>query len=1135
MTTVVITHQRLPRRGPRDGEAETGTTGGRASAIREPVRWHDAFAGVTGAIVSLAALWSVVSLVLRGFWRVAGEEAFGVANLPVGGNLFSVALLFLLAGILHRRLRIGLWILVLFQALALLDAATQVGLGLTSGRGSILAHFGPVERVELLVSAVAAVALIPVLVAARDAFPAHLYPASRRTAVLVLSGGLAASAALSLLLTELFPHTLSLQGERVLWALRLVVGVDTGRTDASGVVHRGPHWIAVSVTVVSALALLAATVVFLRAAQSKLFATAQDELDLRELLVESGARDSLGYFATRRDKSVVFGPGGRAAVTHRVLASVSLVSGDPLGAPDAFPPAIRAWLQEARSYGWYPAVLGAGEEGARAFVAAGLKAIPLGDEAIILVREFSLRSPQLQPVRRAVERMARAGYTMRVVRHGELGRDGLDEIARRAEEWRGDEPERGFSMALNRLGDETDARCVAVLAHDPSGRMRGVLSFVPWGSNGLSLDVMRRDPSAENGVTEAMVAALMAACPDLGVARVSLNFAVLRGIFEAAERVGAGPLVRTGNAALVFASRFWQLQTLYRTTARYRPHWEPRYLCYDSVFELPRVAVAAMMAEGFLPLPPTVPPPHPESTVTWEGRPGVPLAEAVAELERRSAPGTVGPRLSEQQRARRAALQVLIDAGMDPYPPDVPHTGEAAAVRLRHGGLAPGACTGEVESLTGRVRAVRDLGGLVFADLQDGQARIQVMLARDRVGAHRLRLWRRAVDLGDQVSLTGEVVASDTGELSLLADSWAMAAKCLEPFPGPRARFTDPETRLRDRHLDLALNAAATETVLARSRAVRAIRQLLADRGFSEVETPILQSVHGGAHARPFLTSINAYGIDLYLRIAPELFLKRLAVGGMQRVFELGRNFRNEGVDATHNPEFTSLEAYQAFADYTDMRRLVRDLILAAAVAVHGAPVAHRRTPEGEVEPVDLSVRWSVLAVHEAVSRATGARVTPVTSRDDVIAVCRRFDVAVPLATTAGEAVVQLYEALVEPCTTTPTFYTDFPVETSPLARVHRGDPRLAERWDLVAYGAELATAHSELTDPIDQRRRLTEQSLRAAAGDPEAMQLDEAFLRAMEYGMPPTGGLGLGVDRLIMLLTGGSIRSTLTFPFVRP
>jgi lysyl-tRNA synthetase class 2 len=316
---------------------------------------------------------------------------------------------------------------------------------------------------------------------------------------------------------------------------------------------------------------------------------------------------------------------------------------------------------------------------------------------------------------------------------------------------------------------------------------------------------------------------------------------------------------------------------------------------------------------------------------------------------------------------------------------------------------------------------------------------------------------------------------------------------------------------------------------------VRTLRELLAARGFSEVETPVLQTVHGGANARPFLTRINAYGMDLSLRIAPELYLKRLCVGGMQSVFELGRNFRNEGADASHNPEFTSLEVYQAFADYEVMRELARDLILAAAVAVHGAPVACRPGPDGGVVTIDLSRPWPVVPVHDAVSRATVTELTPGTSRADVFDVCRRHGVAVPPTATAGEAVVHLYEGLVEPGTTTPTFYSDFPLESSPLSRVHRSDPRLSERWDLVAFGTELGTAYSELIDPVDQRRRLTEQSLRAVAGDAEAMQLDEDFLGAMEYAMPPTGGLGLGVDRLLMLLTGGSIRSTLTFPFVRP
>jgi len=1108
----------------------------RMASAQGSLRRQESAARVIQTVVSLAAAWSVLGVVLRGPWRHAGEEVLGWVNLPAGPNLFLVALLVLLASCLRRRLRVALWVLVLFQVLALVDGAASVGLGFTTGTGSFLAYFGDAERAELVASVVAALVLIPLLVSVRPMFPARLFPAARRPALLILLAGAGLSALVSLLLTWTFPRTLAGTGERVLWALRAVVGVDAGRLDAAGVVHRGPHWVVAVAGLLSGLALLGATVVFLHAARVKLFMDAQDELDIRELLRAHGSRDSLGYFATRRDKSAVFGPGRRAAVTHRVIASVSLASGDPVGDPDGWAPAIRTWLAEARSYGWYPAVLGAGEDAARAYVAAGLKAIPLGDEAIVDVRSFSLGSADLRPVQRAAERIARAAYQVRIVRHGDLSADELAELARKAEEWRGSEPERGFSMALNRLGDPADADCVAVLATDAAGRLRGLQSYVPWGPRGLSLDLMRRDDAAEHGVTEAMVAALLRACPDLGIGCVSLNFAVLRGIFEAAERVGAGPLVRTGNKALTFASRFWQLQTLYLATARYRPRWEPRFLCYDSTFALPRVAMAAMMAEGFLPAPRTAPLPHQSDTVTWRGRSGVVLADAVRELNALPAHlPSLAPRLSPEEAARRRTLGVLRRAGMDPYPVSVPRTAAVSALRHKHADLGPGSRTGEQESVVGRVRALRDFGGLVFADLQDSADHIQAMLTRGQLGEEPLDLWRRTVDLGDQVSVTGEVMTSDSGELSVLADSWAMAAKCLEPLPGAHARFTDPEARVRRRHLDLILNPSALDIVLARSRAVRALREVLAERSFSEVETPVLQSVHGGAQARPFLTHINAYGLPLSLRIAPELYLKRLCVGGMQRVFELGRNFRNEGADATHNPEFTSLEVYQAFADYADMRELTRDLVLAAAVAVHGAPVAHLRSPDGSVSTVDLTVPWPVVPVHEAVSRATGVVLLPESSAAEVQAVCRAVGVRVPPRATAGEGVAALYDALVEPGTTTPTFYTDFPVETSPLTRTHRDNPLLAERWDLVAFGFELGTAYSELIDPVEQRRRLTEQSRRAAAGDAEAMQLDEDFLGALSYAMPPTGGLGLGVDRLVMVLTGGPIRSTLTFPFVRP
>jgi len=312
---------------------------------------------------------------------------------------------------------------------------------------------------------------------------------------------------------------------------------------------------------------------------------------------------------------------------------------------------------------------------------------------------------------------------------------------------------------------------------------------------------------------------------------------------------------------------------------------------------------------------------------------------------------------------------------------------------------------------------------------------------------------------------------------------------------------------------------------------VRSIRASLERRGFIEVETPMLQPVHGGATARPFVTHMNALNLPLYLRIAPELYLKRLLVGGVEQVFEINRSFRNEGIDASHNPEFTMLEAYQAYGDYDSMAVLTRELIQEAAVAAYGSTVV--RHADGSEH--DLGGDWRSMTVHAAISAVLGEEV----AADTPVEVLRRLGESdgVPLdpVWNAGQVVLELYERLVEERTTEPTFYRDFPTEVSPLTRVHRADPRLAERWDLVAFGREIGTAYSELTDPVEQRRRLTEQSLLAAGGDVEAMRLDEDFLRALEYGMPPAGGMGLGIDRLLMCLTGTNIRQTILFPLVRP
>jgi lysyl-tRNA synthetase class 2 len=421
-------------------------------------------------------------------------------------------------------------------------------------------------------------------------------------------------------------------------------------------------------------------------------------------------------------------------------------------------------------------------------------------------------------------------------------------------------------------------------------------------------------------------------------------------------------------------------------------------------------------------------------------------------------------------------------------------------------------------------------GKLCFATLRDGTGDIQVMISLTGVGEESLAAWKRDVDLGDHVGVTGQVITSRSGELSVLADSWTLTAKSLRPLPEKHAGLTDPEARVRQRYLDLLVNPQARRMAEMRSAVVHSVRSTLVSRGYIEVETPILTALHGGANARPFITHYNAYDVQVYLRIALELYLKRLVVGGIEKVFEIGRNFRNEGADATHNPEFTMLEAYETYGDYNTIGEMTQSLAQGAAIAAFGSTVIRR----ADGNEYDIGGPWKALTVHEAISIALGEEVTVDTPESQLRALCDKADVPLQPSWNAGQVLLEMYERLVEKQTVEPTFYRDFPVEVSPLTRQHRTEPRLAERWDLVAFGTEIGTGYSELVDPVVQRERLTAQSLLAAGGDVEAMQLDEDFLRALEYAMPPTGGMGMGIDRLMILLTGETIRDTFLFPFVR-
>jgi lysyl-tRNA synthetase class 2 len=488
-------------------------------------------------------------------------------------------------------------------------------------------------------------------------------------------------------------------------------------------------------------------------------------------------------------------------------------------------------------------------------------------------------------------------------------------------------------------------------------------------------------------------------------------------------------------------------------------------------------------------------------------------------------------------RVRRAKRDRLLADGGEAYSVRVRRTHGLAELRARYGDLATDTATGDRVAVAGRVMFLRNTGKLCFASLRDGDGtELQAMLSLDRVGAAALEAWKRQVDLGDLVLVEGEVITSKRGELSVLADRWSLAAKALRPLPVSHKPMSE-EARVRQRYVDLIMRPQARETVRTRATVVQSLRESLRRRDFLEVETPMLQLLHGGAAARPFVTHANALDIDLYLRIAPELYLKRCVVGGIERVFEINRNFRNEGIDSSHSPEFAMLEAYEAYGDYNTIATLTRELIQEAAHAVAGSHVVRHH----DGNEFDLGGEWTEVTLFGALSDAVGEEVTVATPMSTLLRYAEKNDVAVdPLALkghlTAGKLAEQLFEALVVPTLHAPTFVRDFPEETSPLTRAHRTLPGLAEKWDLYLLGSvELATGYSELVDPVVQRERFVAQSLLAAKGDPDAMQLDEDYLRAMEYGMPPAGGMGMGIDRLLMALTGLGIRETILFPMVRP
>ena len=484
--------------------------------------------------------------------------------------------------------------------------------------------------------------------------------------------------------------------------------------------------------------------------------------------------------------------------------------------------------------------------------------------------------------------------------------------------------------------------------------------------------------------------------------------------------------------------------------------------------------------------------------------------------------------LSEQRLIRRAKLKELQDAGQDPFQITkyvVKH--HSADIKENFEALE-----GSMTSVAGRIMSKRGMGKAVFCDLQDGKGRIQLYVRVDELGEEAFAKFKK-VDIGDIVGVEGEVFKTKRGEISVKAHKVTLLSKSLQPLPEKFHGLTDKETRYRQRYVDLIMNEDVRRAFEVRTAFIKHVRRYLDERGYMEVETPVLNTISGGANARPFITHHNTLDIDMYMRIATELHLKRLVVGGFERVYEIGRIFRNEGMDPKHNPEFTTIELYEAYADFNHMMDLFEEVLSSAAKDILGT---YQVTWQGE--DIDLTPGWPRLPMHEAVKQYCGIDFMAINSDEEAVAAAKSIGVELPETAdpTWGNALYECFDQKVEEKLIQPTFITMHPVDVSPLAKRSPADPRLTERFELFICHSEMGNAFSELNDPIDQRQRFQKQAEMRDKGDEEAGMMDEDFVNALEYGLPPTGGLGIGIDRCVMLLTGAdSIRDVILFPTMKP
>ncbi|GGL25808.1 bifunctional lysylphosphatidylglycerol synthetase/lysine--tRNA ligase LysX [Nocardia jinanensis] len=990
------------------------------------------------------------------------------------------------------------------------------------------------------IAALAHSAVLLLLILSRSEFGARFRRCAPRPAALSLAAGLLIAAVAGCGVVQVFPGSVPSAAQRALWVVsELTANLLPGTSVSTGTPPFPAQFL---VGLFGALAFAAAVLVLHRTRRAEYALTDADEAALRDLLEGPDPTGSIDYLATRRDRELIFTPNGRAAIGYRVEHGICLALGDPIGARDSWPQAVETWQRYAHGFGWRVAVIGASKAAVSVYQRAGLTAMTAGAEAVLDTRSFSLAAPELQPVRQSVARLRKQGVTVRIRRHRDIGTSELARLTVCAEDWRHSETERGYPLPLGRLGDRRDGDCLLIEAVDPDERVLGLLSLVPWGKTGATMELLRRAPDSPAETTDLLIAEFALRAEQHGIHQVSLSFTLFRSVFEAVDRVytptvsraplavlrTAAGIARSARTLPLAFSRWWQQARLHRASMRYQPRWVPRYVLCDTPRDLARIAVAAAYAEGLMPGSDAR-----STAFTYTGRHRTapehpsPAPPGTSAAIRESDPEPAPAHRPEQVRVRTGKLERLADANIDPYPLPYPPTHTVAAARRTP--------RGTTVRVSGRLLRRRDYGGVIFAVVRDWTSDIQLLLDRDRLGRQRLDEFGDLVDLGDLVSVSGQLGYSRRGELSLLVADWRMLGKCLHPLPDKWRGLSDPEVRMRRGYLDLMIDREARELLARRSAVLRTLRDALHDYGFLEVTTPVLQHGPGGSATHSLRTQIDADNTDLHLRVAPELSLKRLCVGGVEKLFELGPGFRNTRADTHQLPEFTLLEAYEAHSDHRRMMTLCRRLVQQAALAANDSMIAMRPTPDGSLAAVDISGEWRVRSMYGALAEEIGIGITPRTPLPELRELCEKADIVPQPGWDAGRTAYALYQRLVVEATREPTFYTDFPSSVSPLARPDRHDGTLAERWDLVAWGIELASGSSELTDPVEQRRRLAAQSRIAADGGRVAMELDEEFLCALEHAMPPTGGLGLGVDRVIMLLTGRPLRETQTFPLVRP